>query len=374
MEIISQLQEQLQIAERRATGVKPPKPEFFEGKRTQLRSFLTQMDMQLRIINCDGETNKIIYVSTYLRGQAFNWFEPYIREFNEKPTDDWGDTTKKIFVSYTVFKKKLEQTFGDIDAQRTAERRFERIRQTSSASIYAAEFQQIISYLDYDNDTYIWLFERGLKEDVKDELMRIDRPTELAKMIEVAVKFDNRLYERKLQQRKVRQKPDQGSSNRFRRREGRRGNQRQPRKTNDDPYRPQPMELDTARLPTEEEKRRKKKRLCYNCGKPGHIARDCRSKKNDQKPQQLRATQERGAYDITGTPTVQRLYATRDEQKGTNTTRGTTLQEGETNWTVGDGHLSKEDSKPVRPIILGRQSQQERKGTATSQSDEWDPT
>ena len=157
MEMISQLQEQLQVAERRATGVKPPKPEFFEGKRTQLRSFLTQMDMQLRIINCDGEANKVIYASTYLRGQAFNWFEPYIREFNEKKADDWGDTTKEIFASYAVFKKKLEQTFGDIDAQRTAERRLERIRQTSSASIYAAEFQQIISHLDYDDDTYIWL-------------------------------------------------------------------------------------------------------------------------------------------------------------------------------------------------------------------------
>lgn len=171
MEMINQLQKQLQIAERWATGVKSPKLEFFEGKRTQLCSFFIQMDIQLYIINCDRETNKIIYIFIYLYGQAFNWFEPYIREFNEKSTDDWGDITKEIFVFYTVFKKKLEQIFGDIDAQYTAERYLERIRQTSSASIYAAEFQQIILYLDYDNDIYIWLFERGLKKDIKDELM-----------------------------------------------------------------------------------------------------------------------------------------------------------------------------------------------------------
>ncbi|KAJ5495610.1 hypothetical protein N7539_000726 [Penicillium diatomitis] len=116
-----------------------------------------------------------------------------------------GDVTKEIFVSYTVFKKKLEQTFGDIDAARTAERRLNRLRQTGSASVYAAEFQQIISHLDFDDDTYIWLFERGLKEDVKDELIRVDRPDELHKIIELAVKFDNRLYKRKLQRRELRQ-------------------------------------------------------------------------------------------------------------------------------------------------------------------------
>jgi hypothetical protein len=64
--------------------------------------------------------------------------------------------------------------------------------------VYTAEFQQIISHLDFDEDTYIWLFERRLKEDVKDKLIRVDRPEELYRIIELAVKFDNRLYERKL--------------------------------------------------------------------------------------------------------------------------------------------------------------------------------
>jgi hypothetical protein len=71
--MIEQLQEQL-LTERRSnqSTVKPPKPEFFYGERTKLRAFLTQMDMQLRIINCGEEADKVIYASTYLRGQAFN--------------------------------------------------------------------------------------------------------------------------------------------------------------------------------------------------------------------------------------------------------------------------------------------------------------
>ncbi|KAJ5918622.1 hypothetical protein N7466_010614 [Penicillium verhagenii] len=73
MAMVSQLQEQLvTLNNRSAPVVKPPKPAFFEGARTQLRSFLTQMEMQLRIIRCSEEADKVIYTSTYLRGQAFN--------------------------------------------------------------------------------------------------------------------------------------------------------------------------------------------------------------------------------------------------------------------------------------------------------------
>jgi len=73
------------------------------------------------------------------------------------------------------------------------------------------------------------------------------------------------------------------------------------------------MELDTVQLPTEEKKQRKKERLYYNCGKPDYMVRDCRNKKNNKNLQQLRAIREREIYNITGTPTVQRLYAIRDE-------------------------------------------------------------
>lgn len=74
------------------------------------------------------------------------------------------------------------------------------------------------------------------------------------------------------------------------------------------------MELDAVWLPTEEEKRCKKERLCYNCRKPDHMAQDCRSRKNDKEPQQLRATREKGIYDTTGTPTIQRLCATQERK------------------------------------------------------------
>jgi hypothetical protein len=97
-------------------------------------------------------------------GQAFEWSGPYIREFDEKRQNDWRNVTKAIVASYATIKKKLELTFGDIDAARTTERRLYPLRQTGSASVYAAKFQQTISHVDFDDDTYIWLLERGLKK------------------------------------------------------------------------------------------------------------------------------------------------------------------------------------------------------------------
>jgi hypothetical protein len=39
-------------------------------------------------------------------------------------------------------------------------------------------------------------FYNGLKDSIKDEISRIDRPKDLAEMIETAIRIDNRIYER----------------------------------------------------------------------------------------------------------------------------------------------------------------------------------
>jgi hypothetical protein len=70
-----------------------------------------------------GQADKVIFVATHLRGQAWNWFEPYIWEYYEKQLDEWSTITRNIFTSYAGFRRYLEQTFRDIDAEATAKRR-----------------------------------------------------------------------------------------------------------------------------------------------------------------------------------------------------------------------------------------------------------
>jgi hypothetical protein len=180
----------------------------------------------------------------------------------------------------------LERTFGDIDATRTAERKLQKIRQQTSASVYASEFQQIISYLDLPDRAYIPYFEAGLKPDVKDELARIDRPDTLDKLIEIAVKIDNRINERKYERREIDQWK-RGKSHGFNRFSNGRRDRAPPR--DNDPYGPKPMELDATQ---DEQDERRKKNLCFTCGEPGHRARECKQKRPYEKRQHLRATRE----------------------------------------------------------------------------------
>jgi hypothetical protein len=62
------------------------------------------------------EASKVIFVSTYLRGQAWGWFEPHIRDYYGKPQESWSITTMDVFNDYANFRQHLERTFGDIDA------------------------------------------------------------------------------------------------------------------------------------------------------------------------------------------------------------------------------------------------------------------
>lgn len=297
------------------SGIKLPKAESFDGTRSRLRGFLTQMDMHLdmnkrRLV---GEADKVIFVSSYLRGQAWDWLEPYIREYYEKAPGEWTTTAQSIFMSYRNFRQILERTFGDIDAKATAERKLARTRQQTSATAYVAEFMSYAAILGWDDYALIPPFYSGLKSHVKDEIARIGRPNTMSDFIDTVVRIDNRFYDRQREEREMKQwrrNPGRGDSGRFRRHE-------RPQRNND-PYGPRPMELDAVRLPDEEQRRRKEKNLCFKCGKPGHRSREC--KKRDERPHQIRATKEkldRGAYDTTGVVRTegktQQLRATQEE-------------------------------------------------------------
>ena len=266
-----------------AAPVKIHQPDLFDGDRKKLKSFLTQLDLYFGFNARQFSTppDMILYASSYLRGQAFDWFETFVRNFldNRNTPGDMNDETREIFESYEAFVRKIQRTFGDIDQERTAERRLQTLTQKGSAANYAAEFQQHSARTEWDDAALTAQFYRGLKDRVKDDIARGDRPEDLQEMIETAIRIDNRQYERSLEKGGSYKAPT------FKK------HHQHAYKTRKPYYGPQPMELDATHqaphrgpLSPRDREHRMKNNLCLYCGKPGHKARECKSAQ--KKPQQ----------------------------------------------------------------------------------------
>lgn len=287
-------------------GLKLPKADTFEGNRSKLKGFLTQMHMHLHANRnkMSSEADKVIFIATHLKGMAWDWIEPFMREYYKKTRSEWSATTSDMFTSCDKFVEQLERTFGDINETEQAIRKLQNIRQTGAVSNYIAEFMRVSAILGWDDYALIPYFHYGLKSGIKDELARDDRPNNMKDYITKVTKIDDRWYDRQMEKKEVEQfrRGNHRGPGRFQPRGQRyEANQKAPR--HQDPYGPRPMELDAIQLPRQEQDRRKKERLCFKCGKPGHMIKDCRVKTDDSRKQQLRATQE-----------MQQLRASQEEQ------------------------------------------------------------
>jgi len=84
-----------------------------------------------------------------------------------------------MFSSFSKFKLRITRIFGDIDEERTSERHIRALNQKGPASSYAAEFQQYANRTQWDNAALTAQFYQGLKDCVKDNIVRGDRPKDL---------------------------------------------------------------------------------------------------------------------------------------------------------------------------------------------------
>ena len=225
--------------------------EKFEGDKKKLRSFLTDVRVHHKLERILAEADKTMFAITHLGGNPKIYFEPFTKEFLGKDPEDWGEATRRIFSDYSAFEMLLESAFGNVDMAKEQAQKIVELKQTKSAAKFATEFLHLKSYLDWEETAYMQVFEQALKPEVRRGLLYAPKPRNLLSLIDNAVRIDNAEYE-------IRKQRAPGVGN--------------PRTRKD-------KEGDTVMTGAVSQQEAKKKGLCFFCGRKGHMARNCYSKK-----------------------------------------------------------------------------------------------
>jgi hypothetical protein len=288
-------------------SIKVATPDYFYGERNKLEEWLLQFDLYFTFQGSEvKDDQQVTLVATYMRGAALAWIKPAIIKYmaGEAPAD-----VETWMEDFDEFKKKIRVVFGSKSDVNIAIRNIQTLKQTRSVADYANQFQQYSLLTEWDDKALMTMFRQGLKNDVKIELMRSGASLEtLNDVIDEAIDIDTRLYELSLELRpnsRVQQDNPKGRSQNNNRqyRTNNHANRSAPRVTHltHDTYGAEPMVLDNLNKgrsnhrtrggrggyqgnnSQRDNKRPESDRTCYNCGKTGHIARNCRSKNNNNK-------------------------------------------------------------------------------------------
>lgn len=176
--------------------------------------------------------------------------------------------------------------FGDPDEVATAERQLYSLRQRGSATGYVADFTRLAALVNWNDEALCAQFYRGLKDSIKDELARTEKPKDLKTYKEIAVRIDTRLFERHLEKDRSTRTftTTTNYNNKFNYNKPAR--QSSPSitmtKATINPFpRPSTPERDhlsamiRGRISREEYDRRRKNNLCLYCGDKGHTVVKC---------------------------------------------------------------------------------------------------
>ena len=213
---------------------------------------------------------KVIFAATYLRGNAFQWFEPHITAYLNKHIDN---DTKKIFSYFTIFEKELQRVYSSTNDEYTVAQQIHMLKQKGSTTQYYSNFQSVAARLDQDDKALAAIFYQGLSDSIKDKMM----PSSLAdfdQLVDEAIQIDNHLYERRM---------EKGGMYTTSYRQGK-GHYNGEDSMDLDALHDRPSRLGKYRdrgkpLEKTERERYRRDRLCYNCGKSRYQAKEYKAER-----------------------------------------------------------------------------------------------
>jgi Retrotransposon gag protein/Zinc knuckle len=247
--------QQLQTRSQNSHGVKPPKPSIYKGERDVLQwVFRTERYFESTGIVLGKE--QVQFASTLLDGVAANWLRCMLAEPGTSMPTSW-----------IVFKDALIKQFQPLADEEDARQKLMRLTQRKSVRQYVQLFMDTALRLpDMHVKDKIFRFKEGLTLQCREWVTRA-RPDTLLEAMEAAEEWEQiHLGER-----------SRDSTAKFRAKQSR-------TETTEEP-----MQLGTSSMKGGNKKssnntevkteRPNTVRKCFKCGKPGHIARECRQGK-----------------------------------------------------------------------------------------------
>ena len=233
-------------------------PEKFDGIRSKFSGFVNQVRLItiLQPQRYSTDATCVGLVGTLLTGQTLSWFAPLFEK------------NAAILSNCEAFLGAFNEAFDEHDKIRLASTKIRSLRQgTRSALNYASKFWQLTFDINWDELALISQFYFGLQDGVKDLLLTLPSLSTLDKVINQAMKCENRLFERR-QDKQVwttTHQPSEYSASST--------------SAHDVKYtKAEAMQIDATKfkpLTEQEKKRRREENLCLYCGQPGHLASNC---------------------------------------------------------------------------------------------------
>ena len=99
-------------------------------------------------------------------------------------------------MKWTQFKDKIKRILGLSNKDKVAIQMIQHIKQQRSAAEYTTQFKQYSVLTDWDDNTLMVMYQRGLKENMKDEITFNRQAVDtLDKLIAQAINIDDKLFE-----------------------------------------------------------------------------------------------------------------------------------------------------------------------------------
>jgi hypothetical protein len=135
---------------------------------------------------------------SYMRGQAYQWIRPRVQQ----AIVDGDEGKDRMFKNFDSVRNEVKAIYGLSNEQQVAIRSIQHVRQKMSAAAYTAKFKEYSSKTGWDDKALLTMYYRGLKDNVKDELMHSSaKQNTLDSMSKIAIELDDALYERAMEKR-----------------------------------------------------------------------------------------------------------------------------------------------------------------------------